>query len=212
MLHSEPLQKLQGIVSEAQAKDRKIHYLPCYRTESKIHLAALLETKPELVNNSTSIEFINAIIALRSVKEEQEVHEIEQMIDVAFLMHTTAMKMAKVGITESEIAGKIEGICLSHGHAVSFPVICSIHGETLHNPYYNNTLSEGRLLLTDAGAESVLHYASDITRTTPVGGRFNNRQREIYEIVLKANMEVINVVKPGSPYKDAHFAAAKVIA
>ena len=67
-------------------------------------------------------------------------------------------------------------------------------------------------MVTDAGTESEMHYASDITRTVPVGGKFNPRQKDIYEIVLKANMDTIDAIKPGVFYKDIHLLAAHIIA
>ena len=68
------------------------------------------------------------------------------------------------------------------------------------------------MMVTDCGAETNMHYASDITRTTPVGGRFNDRQREIYEIVLKANTEAITSAKPGMSNLDLHLMACRIIA
>jgi Xaa-Pro aminopeptidase len=68
------------------------------------------------------------------------------------------------------------------------------------------------MLVTDAGAESNLHYASDITRTTPVGGKFSQQQKEIYEIVLNANIESIKAAAPGASHRDTHFLACKILA
>ena len=127
-------------------------------------------------------------------------------------MHTTSMKMAMPGVIEQEIAGRIEGISLSGGGPVSFPIILSVHGETLHNHHHNNILELGQIMVTDGGSETLLNYASDITRTVPVGGKFNQKQKEIYEIVLKANTEVIKNSKPDIFYRDMHFLAAKTIA
>jgi len=67
------------------------------------------------------------------------------------------------------------------------------------------------VMVTDAGAETNLHYASDITRTTPVGGKFNEKQKNIYEIVLKANTETIKATKPGMSNRDLHFMACKIL-
>jgi len=106
----------------------------------------------------------------------------------------------------------MQGIAHSYGNTVSFPIILTINGQTLHNHNYNNKLTAGKLMLADAGVESVLHYASDITRTTPVGGKFDTRQKEIYEIVLKANVEAIKMIRPNILYKDVHLFAAKTIA
>lgn len=92
-------------------------------------------------------------------------------------MHVAAMKMAKPGVYEREIAGYIEGIALSGGGMLSFPVILTQHGETLHNHYHGNKLLKGNLMLTDAGCETESHYASDNTRTVPVGGVFTQKQK-----------------------------------
>jgi len=207
-----PFIKLLEFIKTAIAKGRKIHFAPVYRSEVLIQLSNIFNSKPDEINKNFSEELIHKIIELRSTKDEEEILEIEQMIEVAWKMHTTAMKMAKPGIPEREIAGFIEGICLSFSNDVSFPIICSVRGEILHNPYFLNTLKEGQLLLVDAGAESLNHYASDITRTIPVGGKFNTLQRDIYEIVLNANLKVIDIARPGLSFHEAHIAAARIIA
>ena len=81
-----------------------------------------------------------------------------------------------------------------------------------HHHHHHNVLEEGRMMVTDAGCETSMHYASDITRTVPVGGKFNTRQKEIYEIVLKANMVTIEAIRPGTYYRDVHLLAARTIA
>ena len=68
------------------------------------------------------------------------------------------------------------------------------------------------MMVTDAGAETTMHYASDITRTVPVGGKFDQRQKNIYEIVLNANMKAIEATKPGIPNLELHMLAARTIA
>jgi Xaa-Pro aminopeptidase len=127
-------------------------------------------------------------------------------------MHVTAMKMCKSGIREQDIFGTVEGIAYVKGAGPSFPIILSIDGQTLHNHSHHNILKDGRMMVTDCGAETSMHYASDITRTTPVGGKFNDRQRDIYEVVLKANTETINTAKPGMSNLDLHMMACKIIA
>ena len=211
VMNTAPLKDLQGILRQALDKGRKIHFLQPYRGETIIWLSDLLAIPHGQVRSGASEELIRAVIKLRMEKDDLEVAEISRMVDVAYLMHTTAMKMAKPGMIEQEIAGAIEGIALSHGGPVSFPVILTINGQTLHNHYHGNTLREGRMLVIDAGCEAALHYASDITRTVPVGGKFSRRQREIYEVVLKANLEATAAVKPGIPFRDIHLLAAAEI-
>jgi Xaa-Pro aminopeptidase len=126
-------------------------------------------------------------------------------------MHTTAMKMAMPGTREQEIAGTIEGIALAHGGPVSFPVILSMNGQTLHNHDHSGILEPGRMMVVDAGCETSLHYASDLTRTVPVGLKFSSRQKAVYEAVLNANLKAIEAIKPDILYKDVHLLAAGVM-
>jgi Xaa-Pro aminopeptidase len=207
-----PMKGLEGTIRQAVTKKRKIHFLPPYRGETKMTLGMLLQENPCQMKTFASTELIKAVVSLRSIKEQVEIEEIEKSLSIAYEMHVTAMRMCKAGIKEQDIFGAIEGIALSKGAGVSFPVILSINGQTLHNHLHSNVLREGKMMVTDAGAESQLHYASDITRTTPVGGRFSRQQKEIYEIVLKANTDSINATKPGMSNRDLHMNACKIIA
>jgi Xaa-Pro aminopeptidase len=204
--------ELEGTVRKALSEKRKIHYLPPYRGETKMILGSLLKENPCSMNAAGSEELIKAVVSLRSVKGDEEIEEIERAVNTAYEMHVTAMEMCKEGVVEKEIAGVIEGLALARGKGISFPVILSINGQTLHNHFHGNILRKGRMMVVDAGAESELHYASDITRTTPVGGRFSQLQKEIYEIVLRANMEAIKKAVPGGSNLDTHITACRVIA
>lgn len=207
-----PFAKLFDQVKEASSKGRKVHYLPPYRGENKILLEQLLGISVFQVNEEASLEFIKAVISVREIKETQEVEEIAMACATGYQMHVTAMRMAQAGTWEQKIAGTIEGISLAGGGMTSFPIILSQNGETLHNHDHSQKLEEGRLMLVDAGAESLRKYASDFTRTTPVGGKFTQKQREIYEIVLAANNRATELTKPGVTYQSVHLAAAEVIA
>jgi Xaa-Pro aminopeptidase len=207
-----PVSKLENMIREAVSKKRTIHFLPPYRAETKMTLGSLLKENPCQMKTLSSIDLIKAVISMRSVKEQIEIDEIVKALGIAYEMHTTAMKMCKPGIKEQEIFGAIEGIALAKGGGTSFPIILSINGQTLHNHYHGNILTKGRMMVTDAGAETNLHYSSDITRTTPVGGKFNRKQKDIYEIVLKANTESIKSAGPGMSNRDLHLNACRIIA
>ena len=203
--------ELKAFITNAEKNGQEIHYLPPYRGETDIQLAELLNTSVFEIRDNVSVELTKAVVKLKEIKDEYEIAEIEKAVDIAYKMHTTAMKMAKPGVVEQEIAGTIEGISLAYGGPVSFPIILSMDVQTLHNHYHGNVLEEGRMMVTDAGAETQLHYASDITRTVPVGGKFNKRQAEIYQIVLDANMNAIEAIKPEIKYRDIHFLSARTI-
>ena len=204
--------KLKTKLNSAKSSKQKIHYLPQYRGETIISTADLLGSTPKELNKNASVELIKSVIKQRSIKSPEEVAEIEKAINISFVMNTMAMKLSKPGTIEREVAGAVEGIALSMGEGVSFPIIFSVHGETLHNHHHNNVMKDGNLLILDSGAESGLHYASDITRTFPVNGKFSGLQKDLYNIVLKANTESIEMIKPGIRFKDVHLHAAKVIA
>ena len=207
-----PFSKLSEIISEAINKKRKVHFLPPYRHDNMLLLHKLLGIVPDKQKSYSSDELKKAVSALRSVKDKYEIEHLDAIMETGYKMHTTAMKMAKAGVYEREIAGFIEGIALSHGGTVSFPVILSKHGEILHGHDHSNKLKNGDLLLVDAGFESSMGYATDNTRTFVVGGKFSEQQKNIYNIVLKALNSSIAMVKPGVPYRDVHHNAAITIA
>jgi len=191
---------------------RDVHFVKPYRGETLLQLSDLLGVHHSRISDYVSLPLIKAIVKLRSIKDKLEIAEIEKAVEVAWLMFTEGMKMAHPGIKEQEIVGTMEGITIAHGRPVSFPIILSINGQILHNHHHENVLKEGCMLVIDAGAETSLNYASDITRTVPVGGKFSQRQREIYEIVLNANLNAIAATKPGVFYKDCHNVACETIA
>jgi Xaa-Pro aminopeptidase len=206
-----PLSSLEEVVKNANSKGRKIHFLPPYRGETKMTLGSLLKENPCQMKTLSSPELIKAVVSLRSIKENCEIEEIEKALAVTYEMQVTAMKMCREGVKEQEIFGTMEGIAWAKGSGPAFPTILSINGQTLHNHEHNNILKKGRMMVSDCGAESFLRYASDTTRTIPVGGKFSDRQRDIYEIVLKANTEAIKAAGPGKSNKDLHLLACKTI-
>ena len=207
-----PFARLADCMKTAISQGRRIHFLPPYRVRNMLLLEELLGIRPALVKNYASLELIKAVVDLRSVKEPCEIEEITKACNIGYEMHTAAMRNCKPGVKEQYIAGLIEGIAASYGSMVSFPVILSQNGETLHNHDHSQILQEGRMMLTDAGAEEVSHYCSDFTRTVPVGGKFLTRQKEVYNIVLAANNKAIEIAKPGVTYQYVHLEVCKVLA
>jgi len=207
-----PLEHLTTVLQSALKSGRKIHILPTYRGDHLIKLASILGCSADEVKEHVSEELIGAVVQLRSIKDSYEIDEIEKAVDVAGIMHTTAMKMGFPGNYERELSGAIEGIALAHGGPVSFPVILSMDGQILHNHNHANELVKGRMVICDAGAETSMCYASDITRTFPVGGEFSTQQKDIYNLVLTANMKTIEASVPGNTYLEVHLMAAHIIA
>jgi Xaa-Pro aminopeptidase len=203
--------RLQGILKKAAEQGRNIHFLPQYRAENTLKIERLLGIHPTAIKDEVSEVLIKAIVAQRSIKTDDEIAEIETALDISYEMQTLAMKMSKPGMYEREIVGAMEGLVLSRGSRLSFPTIFSVHGETLHNHYYGNQMKEGDIAVNDSGAESLLHYASDITRTIPISGKFTDRQKQIYTIVLNAQEKAIEAVRPGVEFRNVHKLAYKIL-
>ncbi|MDD4143841.1 MAG: Xaa-Pro aminopeptidase [Prolixibacteraceae bacterium] len=207
-----PVSKMQEFIDDVIKQGRRVHFLPPYRGENIIKLEKLTGISVREIHDYCSMELIRAVIDLRSVKESCEIDEIKIACGLGYNMHLSAMQLAMPGIWEQYITGTLEGIAAGGGGRISFPIILTQNGETLHNHDHSGFLEEGRLLLTDAGAESPMHYSSDFTRTVPVGGKFSSKQRDIYNIVLAANNKTRELISPDVTFMSVHMGASEVIA
>ncbi|MFI3285036.1 MAG: Xaa-Pro aminopeptidase [Rikenellaceae bacterium] len=206
-----PSSSLTEVVRRAVRAGRRVHYLPPYRGETKLQLSDLLGIDPSMLHSYKAADLIFAVAEMRETKSEEEIASMQNAFEIGYTMHTTAMSMCREGVCEREIAGALEGVARSMGQGVSFPSICSQHGETLHNINQDGILENGRLFLCDAGGENLDGYCSDHTRTYPVSGKFSPLQRDIYSIVLAAHDHVIDIARP-MQYNDLHLASYRVMA
>ncbi|MFI3289269.1 MAG: aminopeptidase P family protein [Rikenellaceae bacterium] len=197
--HCYPTSKLSSYISDAQQNGRRIHILPPYRGETKIALTDILKSP---LSEYLSGELIFAVAELRERKSQEEIEAFEEAYKIGYELHTTAMRMCRPGVVEREIGGTLEGIARRVGAGVSFPPICTQHGETLHNTDREGVLQAGRLMLCDAGGESLEGYCSDHTRTYPINGRFTDIQRDIYNVVLRAKYRVNEIARPKMLYTE----------
>lgn len=210
--HSAPMTQLQTLVEQARAQGRTVHFLPPYRHDLMIQLMDLTGIHPSRQRAEASVTLIKAVVDQRAVKTAEEIAEIERACAIGYEMHVTAMRMCRPGVTEQEIAGAISGIASSKGCMVSFPPILSMHGEIMHGYPSPRPLEDGRLMLCDAGAETNENYCSDNTRTTPINGRFSQRQRDIYSIVEAGHDYALQIARPGVKWWDVHFGVATLMA
>lgn len=208
---SAPMKELKAICDKASGLGRKIHFLPHYRFDTKIQIFDLLGIHPDRQKAAASMELIKAVVKMRSTKTAEEIEELERAAEIGYKMHTTAMRLTRPGVTEKFIGGQVDGIANSYGAMVSFATIFSQHGEIMHGNPSMAELEAGRLVLCDAGAETINHYCSDNTRTYPVNGRFTQRQLDIYSIVEECHDYVLDVAKPGVKYMDVHFAVCRLM-
>lgn len=207
-----PFSQLRTMVGKAISQRRKIHFLPPYRYDNMLLLEELTGVRASMTRQHASVELIKAVVSLRSVKEACEIAEIDKACNIGYEMHTAAMRLCKPGVSEQYIAGVLDGIASSYGNMVSFATILTQNGQTLHNHDHSHILEAGRLMLTDAGAESTTNYCSDHTRTIPVGGKFTSRQRDVYSVVLACHDRALELARPGVTYQSVHLDVCKVLA
>jgi Xaa-Pro aminopeptidase len=207
-----PALALDAVVKDAMARGRRVHYLPPYRPENKLKLFGLLGIHPDRQSDAASVELVRAIVEMRVIKSPDEVAEIETAVNTSVDMHLAAMRMVRPGMMESEVAARVTEIAIAAGGQLAFPVIATVHGETLHNHFHGNTLKPGDLFLLDAGAETALHYAGDLTSTFPVDATFTPRQREVYRVVLGAHLAAVGACRPGVRFRDVHGLACRRLA
>ena len=206
-----PMAHLQVLCDEAKKQGRRIHFLPPYRHDIKIQIMDLLGIHPSKQKEAASMDLIMSVIKMRSVKEQQEIEELERAAVIGYKMHTTAMRLTRPGLTEKYIGGQVDGIAYSYGAMPSFATIFTQRGEIMHGNPKMSVLEDGKLALCDCGAETINHYCSDNTRTYPVNGKFTQRQLEIYSIVEDCHDYVLDVAKPGVKYMDVHFAVCRLM-
>lgn len=206
-----PLQSLKETLEKALEKKRVVHFLPPYRAEHTLKYQDLLGIPAAAVSTAASIELITAVAEQRNVKSAEEIAEIENAVSISADMHLAAYRMARPGLKESEIAAEVHRIALAADCDLSFPIIATINGQTLHNHYHGNTLKSGDMFLLDAGAQTADGYAGDLSSTMPVDPVFSQRQKEIYQAVLDSHEAAIAAMKPGVPFKEVHLTACRVI-
>ncbi len=212
IVHTLSMNELKDKIGKYNIEKNGVHYLPPYTAQRKNILSELLGKTPEEIVAKVSVALSKAVIDQRSVKSEVEISEIEMVLNqVTGPMHEMVMTMAVEGNFEYQIVAEMYKAAKAHDLEFAYPVICSVHGEILHNETHQNRLKDGQLLLVDAGVESQNHYSSDITRTTPVGGKFSRQQLEIYQIVLEAQIKAIENIKPGITYREIHLNTARNI-
>ena len=206
-----PMSALSQFCSQARAAGRTLHFLPPYRHDTMLTITDLLGIHHSRQRDEASLTLIRAVVKMRSSKTAEEVAELEKAAAIGYQMHTTAMRLARPGVTEKYVGGQVDGIARSLGAQVSFATIFSQHGEIMHGNPSMALLEEGRLALCDAGAETMSHYCSDNTRTFPVSGRFTERQLDIYRIVEECHDYVLTVARPGVCYRDVHFGVCRLM-
>jgi Xaa-Pro aminopeptidase len=211
IIETRPLSKLHEFLADAQKRGRAIHFLQPYHAEIKLKLKSWLGLHPDEIAAKASLPLTKAVVSQREIKTAEEIAEIEKGVNLSVDMHVAAMQMVRPGITEAQVAARVYEVALAADCELSFPIIATINGQTLHNHYHGNVLKSGDLFLLDAGGESKMHYAGDLSSTFPVDATFTAQQKMVYEMSLKAYDAAVAMLAPGVPFRDVHFAACRSI-
>jgi len=155
---------------------------------------------------------VEALVDLRLTHDKAALSQIRKAASVSVQAHRAGMAATPQATTEAVVRAAMEQVIIAHNLTCAYNSIVTTHGEVLHNEQYHHPLHSGDLLLADVGAEAPTGWASDVTRTWPVSGRFSPAQRAVYEIVLAAHDACIEAAKPGVEYRDLHMLACRTLA
>lgn len=206
---TKPSDEIKSYLEKAAKSGQKIHYLPTYRAEHKLKLLDWLNIKPGA--EQPSVDLIRAIVDMRNHKTEEEIEEIERACNVTADMHIAAMKALRPGMHEYEIVAVIESVATANGCRLSFPTIATTHGQTLHNHAHHHLVKPGDMLLVDAGAETPMGYAGDMSSTICADKTYTSRQKLIYDLQVAMHLAAVDALKPGVPFKDVYELSAEVM-
>lgn len=204
-----PYNEIEGYLKDTQAKGQTIHYLPTYRAEHQIKLFQWLGILPG--SEQPSVPFIMGVVNQRIYKSDEEIAEIEKACLVTADMHLAAMHTVRPGIRECDVAAAVAQVAIANNFELSFPTIATINGQTLHNHDHSNLIKSGDMLLLDAGAETEMGYAGDMSSTIPADATFTSLQKDIYDIQVAAHEAAVAALRPGIRFETVYDQACAVI-
>lgn len=206
------MSEFDSFASQIKKENRKFHLLPQYRAENTMKLSKAFEIDPFKYDEYISWDLVKTVIAQRNVKSPVEIAQIEDAVNITREMQLTAMKVVKAGMKEYEAVAAIEAEAKKYNGDISFHTIFTKNGHILHNHGYDNTIEDGDLIVLDCGARNKEGYCGDMTTSFPVSGKYSEKQKDIYSLLIEMFEKAESMVKPGINYKDVHLAVSKVLA
>ena len=199
------------------------HFLQDEVATLKVQDSATALQQEQLLNRSIpmakqaqaqDLALLKAIVELRMCHDDAALDEMRRAARVSVEAHKTGMAATAPGkqLTEAQIRAAMEQVIMANSMTCAYNSIVTVHGEVLHNNHYHHPLGENDLILADVGAETETGWASDITRTWPVSGKFSPTQRDLYDVVLAAHDACIAAAKPGVEYRELHLLACRTLA
>jgi Xaa-Pro aminopeptidase len=212
-----PIEDIDDILPGLLEKRSRVFYTMGLNQEFDQHVVSWVNTLRAQARTGTHPphEFVSldhVLHDMRLFKSRAEVGLMRRSGEIAARAHVRAMRFCRPGRMEYEVMAELVHEFNRHGADISYyPIVgAGPNSCVLHYRDNNARLNDGDLLLVDAGCEFG-YYASDITRTYPVGGRYTPAQRDVYEVVLEAQRAAIAKVKPGNHWNEPHDAAVRAI-
>jgi Xaa-Pro aminopeptidase len=207
-------EKITAYVSECDQLYYRFGPDPVFNQRVLAWLRQWQQLRPRNAKGPTAVVDPSEIVhEMRLLKDEEELTCLRQAIAIAAEGHQAAMRAAGDGVAEYEIEALLDYTFRRRGAAgPAYPSIVAAgpNAAILHYTSNDQRMRTGQLLLVDAGAEYE-SYCADITRTFPVGARFSEAQRAIYDLVLRAQLAAIDVVRPGARIDEPHRCAVEVL-
>lgn len=204
-----PSRDIITVLSAAMNSGQTIHHIPYYRGDHAVKIFNYLGIRPGA--EKPSLDLIRAVVDMRNHKTEEEIAEIEKACMVTADMHIKAMEVTRPGMYEYEVVAALESVAAANNCRLSFPTIATIHGETLHNEEHSNLILDDSMLLVDAGAETPMGYAGDMSSTICAGKKFTDRQKSVYDIQVAAHLAAVEALRPGRRFEEVYDLASAVI-
>ena len=205
-------EELKKILELTKLNDKKIHFTNQYRLENSLKISKLLDKSLDEVEKDFSEKLVSSIIEMRNIKADYEIIEMEKATNVTREMHLTAMKNVKAGMKGYELVALLECEAKKYNATPSFHTICTTNGQILHNHFHGNVFKEGDLVLLDCGARLENGYCGDMTTVFPVSGKFDERQKDLYSLLIEMFEKAEEYTKPGITNKTVHLEVCKVLA
>jgi Xaa-Pro aminopeptidase len=200
-------------LADLKEQSEPVATIPVQDAATRLAQARILDrTAVERTLQSQDQSLAEAIVTLRLTHDQEALTQIRKAVDVSVIAHQAGMAATRHATTEAQVRAAMEQIILAANMSCAYSSIVTVQGEVLHNNHYHHSLQSGDLLLADVGAETSSGWASDITRTWPVSGRFSATQRAIYDCVLAAHDAAIAAIQPDVEYRDIHLLACQVLA
>jgi Xaa-Pro aminopeptidase len=206
-----PVRPLPDLPAALRGKD--VAALPTPDLETCAELSALLG-RPIAPRRLTALDepLADAMVSLRLSHDDAAAAELRRAAEATAAAHRAGMQATRPGLLESEVCAAMEAELIARGMTVAYGSIVTVHGEVLHNQEHHHRLGQRDMILADVGAETAGGWAGDVTRCWPVSGQFSASQRDMYDVVLRAQEVTVAAVRPGVRYRDLHLLAARQMA